>query len=664
VRRIAVVCAVLAASARAHAQLPVPPPTPGAPDPTASAPGDPPPPSGPAAPDPAATPGPGGPPGTAELPQPPPAAVPRQPSASAAAQIDRELADEQCRQRDPSCDWISTLSSLERASVVRAIAARGYVVEPSPWNKVIGAVRVYNEEVFAEGNRLLKFFNHFHVTTKETTIRAEAVVSAGETWDQERIEETGRRLRDPLWTSVVAVIPVRSATPGQVDALIVTRDIWSLRLNTQYTFQQGKLTNLTMSFSENNFLGRRNVLAAGVTMDQGSIAVGPLFIDKNFLGKRLDLRARIDDVVNRDDLFNRGRFHSEGTQSTITLSRPLWSLASKWAAGVSFTHRYAIDRQYLGTTLRTFTYTDPETSAVTMFERQYAMRRWGTNAYATRQWGGVLKHQLSLGHSYDHQRPRPLSTFTGDAAQRAAFVAGVLPRSEVTSVPFVEYALFTPRYRTLRNITTFDLAEDARIGPDLNVSLGFGLRILGSDAYFQRFSASAGWTVPWARDGFVRAAAGLGSRLEHGELIDNSASGSIRGATPALARTVRFMVQTSLATRWRDTQNRFYEIGSDTGLRGFAINEFIGQRRVSLQVEARTLPYPVWALRLGAVVFYDLGGAADSFSQLALHHDVGLGFRVLIPQTSAQLFKIDLAVPLDGDDPGAIRLLSGFGSEF
>jgi hypothetical protein len=657
VRRIAIVCVVLAGSIHAHAQVPAPSSDPGAPDPTVPPPPGPPPPSG----DPTA---PTQPPLTIVPPAPPPAAVPRQPRTSASGRIDRELAEEQCRQRDPSCDWIATLSSLERASVMRALTARGYELDPTPWNKVIGAVRVYNEEVFAEGNRLLKFFNYFHVTTKEATIRAEAVIAAGEVWDQIRVEETGRRLRDPLWTSVVAVIPVRSATPGQVDVLIVTRDIWSLRLNTQYTYQQGKLTDLTMSFAENNFLGRRHVVAAGLTMDQGSIAVGPLFIDKNFLGKHLDLRARVDAILNRDDLTGDGELHSEGTQSTITLSRPLWSLASKWAAGVSFTHRFAIDRQYRGTALRTFDYTEPASMMVTSFGREYTMRRWGTNAYVTRQWGGGLKQQLSLGHSYDHQRPRPLSDFAGDGSARAAFIAGVLPRSEVTSVPFVGYALFTPRYRTLRNITTFDLAEDARIGPDLDVSLGFGLRVLGSDEYFQRFSGLVGWTVPWARDGFVRVAAGLGSRLERGKLIDNSASGSIRAATPAISRTVRLMAQASLATRWRDTQNRFYAIGSDSGLRGFAINEFIGQRRFSLQVEARTLPYPVWALRLGAVAFYDLGGAADSLSQMVLYQDAGLGLRVLIPQTSAQLLKIDVAVPLDGASRGSPRVLAGFGSEF
>ncbi|MEO7735316.1 MAG: hypothetical protein ABIY55_30465, partial [Kofleriaceae bacterium] len=464
--------------------------------------------------------------------------------------------------------------------------------------------------------------------------------------------------------SVVAVIPVAARTPGQVDVLIITRDIWSLRLNTQYTFQQGKLTNLAMSLSENNFLGRRDVLAAALTMDQGSIAVGPLFIDKNLLGEHLDLRVRVDDILNRDALTKHSKLDSEGTQSTITLTRPLWSLASEWAGGVSFTHRFAIDRQYRGTGLRTFDDTDPVTMLVTPFDRQYAMRRWGTNAYVTRQWGDALKQQLSFGHSYDHQRPRPLASFSGDDAQRARFVAGVLPRSEVTSVPYVEYSFFTPRYRTLRNLTTFDLAEDARIGPDLDVSLGFGLKLIGSDENFQRFAGATGWTVPWSRDGFVRVAAALAGRYQLGEWIDNSFTGSLRGATPVIAHTFRFLAQTSLSTRWHNTQNQFYAIGSDSGLRGFSINEFIGQRVFNLQLEARTLPYPIWVLRLGAVAFYDLGGAADSLAQMTVHQDAGLGLRMLVPQTSAQLFKIDLAVPFDGASRGTIRFLAGFGSEF
>jgi len=446
--------------------------------------------------------------------------------------------------------------------------------------------------------------------------------------------------------------------------LIVTRDIWSLRLNTAYTYQQGKLTNLTISLSENNLLGRRDLFSAALTMDQGSIAVGPLFIDKNLLGEHLDFRVRVDDILTRDDLTKHSTLHSEGSDSTITLSRPLWALSSEWGAGATFTHRFAIDRQFLGTKLRTFDYVDPDTMAITAFDRQYEMRRWSTNAFVTRQWGDDVKQQLSFGHTVTSQRPRPLAEFDGNAAQRAAFIAGVLPRSEVTSVPYIEYALFQPRYRTLRNISTFDLAEDVRSGPDLDIVLGFGLKLLGSDQNFQRLSSAVGWTIPWTRDGYVRVSAGLGGRYQQGRFIDDTATGLVRVTAPPAWDAVRFLAQSSLSTRWNDTQNGFLAIGSDSGLRGFGINEFAGQRSFNAQLEARTLPYPVWVLWVGAVAFYDLGGAGDALKSLPLHQDAGLGLRILIPQISAQLWKFDFAVPFDGVNRGKVRFLAGFGSEF
>ncbi len=654
VRRIALVCVLLAGGARAGAQVPpVPPPAPV--PPVAS-----PPPVPPVA----------SPPPVPPVASPPP--VPPVASPPPAAPEDRAAAEERCAGRDPSCDWLATLSSLERASVARALIARGYEPDPAPWGKVIGAIRIYNEEVFAEPNELLQFFNYFHITTRESAVRAEAVVAPGQVWDQKRIDETARLIRDPLWASVVAVIPVKATAPGSVDVLIVTRDIWSLRFNTQWTYQQGKLTNLTTSLSENNFLGQRDLLSAALTMDQGVIAVGPLFIDKNLLGEHFNLQARVDDILTRDDLTKHSRLHSEGSDSTISLTRPLWNLASEWAAGAQFTHRFAISRQFSGTQLRQFMYVDPVTMQATKFPIEYEQRQWSFSTFVTRQWGDEVKQQLSIGHGVTSVRPTLLDDFAGDAMQRAAFIAGVLPRSELTSVPFLEYSFFTPRYRTLRNASTFDLAEDLRTGPALDIQIGFGLKLLGSDHNFQRLSSSVGWTFPWAREGFVGVAAGLGGRYQADVIspkrdsgfIDDTVTVSARGATPPISGVFRLLAQSSLSMRLHDAQNLNYAIGSDSGLRGYNINEFIGKRYFNLQVEARTLPYPIWVLRVGGVVFYDLGGAAEVLPALALHQDAGLGLRILIPQLSAQLLKFDLAVPFEGKNRGALRFLAGFGSEF
>jgi hypothetical protein len=606
--------------------------------------------------------------------------------AHADSRADRALAERKCAARDPSCDWLATLSSLERLSVTRAIAARGYTVEPSPWGKVIGAVHVYNEDVFAEKTPVLRFFNNFHVTTKESAIASELVIGAGEVWDQARIEETSRRLRDPLWTSVVVVIPVASAEPGKVDMLVVTRDIWSLRLNTQYTIQQGSLTNLSIALSENNFLGTRSVFALGFTMNQGEIATGPIFIDKNLLGLKLDFRARVDAVFNRDDLFNRGELTREGSQSSLSLSRPLWSLASKWGAGISFNHRYAIDRRFFSLDLlpvdcstgeclfpvdannniRSLIDLARDTPEATILGVQYEMRRWNATANAVRQWGSKIKHQVTIGHSIADTKPRPLASFPGNAAERDAFIRDVLPRSEFTSTPFISYGLFVPKFKTLRNVETYELAEDTRLGADLDVSYAVGLEALGSDNNFQSASWSLGWAFPWCRDGAVRPAVGMSGRRQGGEFIDNTASGTVRAISPTY-KWARLVALASVATRWNDTQNRDLTLGGDPNLRGYVIGEFRGQRLALAQVELRSVPRPIWVLRVGGVLFYDVGGAADTFDELRLHQDVGFGIRMLIPQTARDLFRFDLAFPLDTTNQtraGRPRFIAGFQSAF
>jgi len=91
--------------------------------------------------------------------------------------------------------------------------------------------------------------------------------------------------------------------------------------------------------------------------------------------------------------------------------------------------------------------------------------------------------------------------------------------------------------------------------------------------------------------------------------------------------------------------------------------ELLGDWRVK-KVEARTVPFAVWVMRVGAVAFYELGGAANDLAHLPLHQDVGFGFRSLVPQTSRELFRFDFAFPLDGRQAGALRFLAGFESAF
>ena len=663
VRVIPFACVLLASVRIAFAQAPDPSaPLEPTPDPVA----------------PATTPEPSPPPTPPVVPTPPP---PRKLTAAekrAEEKAARARAEAACSSRSPECDWIATLSGLERLSMRRAIEARGFVVEPSPWDKVIGKIHIYNEDVFAEKNRWLQFLNHFHYTTREKTIRVDLVAEEGDRYTQEIVEETARHLRDPLFSSVIAIIPVKSREDGKVDLLVVTRDIWSLRLNTQYTFQQGTLTNLATSLSENNFFGSRTVLAAALTMDQGAILAGPLFIDKNLVGQHLELRARVNTIVNRDRFFD-GDWDTEGSSSEIRVSKVLWRLSSEWGGSATFSHRYAIERSFLGLDLRPVYCPDDPTATRCQFISRtqaemlpagdvlpltYRQKKWSVTAAATRQWGTRLKHQVSFGHVIDVVRPTLLDDFAGTAGQQQLFTDTVLPKSEVDSAPYVSYSFFEPRYKTRRNVQTYDLAEDLRVGMDAEVSFGAGFKLLGSDDNFQRGGAGAGYTLPWGKDGSARGAFSYSFRFQDEEFRDNAFAVSSRIVSPSFRGYARLVAELSVATRWNERVPRFFSIGSDNGLRGFDINEFFGKRIASTQIELRSSPVPLWVLRIGGVLFYDAGGAADTFKDLSIHHDVGIGLRSLLPQTSRELFRFDLAFPLDGPNQFVPRFIAGFQSEF
>ena len=591
---------------------------------------------------------------TAPLPPPRWDDVPATTTAPAPA-VDLRRLRKACETRREPCDWMALLGTLERAAVERSLAENRLEVEPSPWGKKLRRIVAANHDVFGPKDGFLQWFNVFHFTTKSEAVEREVLLRPGDGWDQDLVDETARKLRDPLFSSVVALVPVRSPEPGTVDILVVTRDIWSLRFNSNYELQDGRLTYLTLSLSENNLFGRRKLLAAVFEMDQGAYSFGPLYIDKNLLGRHYNLHLR------GGALFNRESSEYEGSASTVTFARPLWSLNSEWGYGVEWSHRYAIDRAFRREGIRL--YDAPSTEAVEMIPYQYRQRRWAVDSHIVRGFGERVEQRIRLGHEVQTQRPETFGLGAIPDEVRDEFAHDVLPRSERTSMVYVGYELFTPRYRAVRNIVTFDLAEDLRFGPELTTKFGTGLKAVGSEETFGKVYGLGGWSLPLGDDGVVHAAAEIEMRLQDGDLIDNKASGVVRVVTPTLA-IGRVVTEIGATTLWNDQQNRFVTLGGDNGLRGFPINEFEGQRRVNGQVEFRSLPVRVLIARLGLVAFYDAGGAHELFRDMPLNHNLGIGLRSLIPQLSPELFRVDCAFALNGEERFKPRIIAGYRQAF
>ena len=380
------------------------------------------------------------------------------------------------------------------------------------------------------------------------------------------------------------------------------------------------------------------------SMDQGSYSLGPLYLDRNIAGTRLTLSA------SAAAIFERAGGEAEGSKSTMKLTYPLWSLSRKWGAAFQFGHKHAVTRIFRGTMLRT--YDAPETPEQDDIPHEYRENNLSIETSLTRSFGSQILQRLTIGHDFDITRSRVRDTFQASEIVRAAFVRDVLPRSERASAAFLRYRMFTPRYTAYRDIKTYDLSEDIQLGPDVTITVAPVLELLGSDTNHLRINASASHTTDIHADGYLRLFASATGRLQKGDWIDNRVESSVRLVTPKIAGTVRFASFLGISAYIDETQNRFFTLGGDTGLRGYNIGEFLGQVLVRGNAEVRSSPVSYGFLRFGGVAFWDVGHAADKFGDLHLHHDIGIGLRTLVPQSGPVIYRFDWAFPLQGNNRG------------
>ena len=182
------------------------------------------------------------------------------------------------------------------------MAGFGKAVESAPRRKAVGQIIVINQDVFS---RATGGFSSSTFSPHDPGQRAAARAAgeAGDPYDEAVVQESIRNLQAPPSVSVAGRAVRRRSLqrggdpaaglprPGEVDLLVVTRDVWSLRFNTNFEIQQQSLVLLETSLSENNLFGWRKYLSLEFSMDQGAMAVGPTYLDPNIKGTRLTLYA-------------------------------------------------------------------------------------------------------------------------------------------------------------------------------------------------------------------------------------------------------------------------------------------------------------------------------------------------------------------------------------
>lgn len=575
----------------------------------------------------------------------------------------------------PSDTPTRPLGKLEQESVDDALAGLGLKVDPTPETKTIGTIYVVNQEVFSRRDWWFQFFNIFHRTTRAGILQRELLFKTGQPYDQSLIEESVRNLQTPQQltlatrttfsppelSSVVVIIPVQSSQPGMVDVLAVTRDVWSLRFNTNFEFQQGTLSRLDTSLSENNLFGWRKYLAMGLSLDLGKYAIGPTYFDPNIMGTRLQL------MVTAVGYYARDSHDYEGNGETVSFRYPLYSLASRWGAGLELAHQDGVARGFQGTGLANVPLRGM--SGVTVpyiYHRYYNI----ADASVTRSFGHAVIQRLAFGYRYDNRSYGLYDGFdygTLTPVQLQAFLDQNAPATELRSEPFVRYEMFTATYAVYRNLETFDLRENFRLGPSVALRVAYGSPELGADRRAFPFSGTASWAIGPAGS-YARLSLTAATRLFDGQAIDQTYQGTAYAASPMLWRTVRLVLSGEVDATRKDTQGLVFFLGGDTGMRGYVIGEFRGSNMYVAHAELRTAPVAIFSQRFGLVLFCDVGDAANTFTAMTFHSDVGTGLRWLIPQLNSTVLRIDWAVPLQNGPvtsagfPG--RISAGFQQVF
>ena len=420
------------------------------------------------------------------------------------------------------------LGTLEREAVDDALSARGLQIDLQPEGKTVGTIHVVNHEVFSARDGYLRLANLIHRTTREQIIRREVLVAPGARYDEILVEETVRNLRDADFSSLVAILPVNATEPGKVDLLVVTRDVWSLRFNTDFDYQENVLVFLTTSLSENNLFGWRKKASLGFNLFRGSYSYGPSYQDSNVAGTRLTFSASYVRIHDRET------DRQEGSSVGARVDYPLYSLASRWGAGLSAGNSEGVARRYDRRGLRVVDL--PGTPETEMLPYIYRVRSSSVGASVVRSFGQQVIQRVSAGYSFSVVRPDFHESFpTDDPTVREAFAAEVFPRSERLSSVFTGYSLFTPRYRVYRDFETYDLREDVQLGPGLSLSVSHSPRWLGSENEYVGLGASVGWSFDrW--DGYQRLSTSWGGRIRAGRLVDESRSASGAFVTPIAGR--------------------------------------------------------------------------------------------------------------------------------
>jgi len=542
----------------------------------------------------------------------------------------------------------SEYSAYEKETIARGLDATHAKLDPAPQGKIIEGIETLRLDVLEDrdpiperviGIPTRRLLNSLHATTRDSIVRREMLLREGDAYDQITIDETARNMRGrmPLQASIVLIVPAQGSTPYKVKLLVITKDVWSLRLSYDLAVTQGGLEKLLIVPQETNLFGLQHTASTNFLLQPEAYTLG--------IGYKVPRFGTtwVGGSIGASLTMNRRDGAPEGSAMSVSVGQGLYSTRTEWAWSASAGYATGTVRRYVNAAVGLFNSTTTPNLADNI-PTQYKSATKSASVGVTRSFGWGLKNNFGLTMNASQARCRTFGLPDVPQVARDDFEDRFLPRCENRVYPALTWATFSNDYLRTLDINTLALQEDYRVGHDIGASVYPVFKALGSTRDLIGVSAHAGYSIPIA-DGLAGASVSTFAENGDGQIMDASVSGSFGAVTPRLGFG-RLVMNTSFINRYRNYLRGRTILGGDDRLRGYPSNFFFGKDAIFYNLEFRTAPVQVLKVALGAVAFFDAGDAAQGFDMLHAKQSVGFGLRTLLPQLNRVVARFDLAFPL------------------
>jgi hypothetical protein len=541
-------------------------------------------------------------------------------------------------------------SKYEQETIDEVVRDRKVKLDAAPEGKLVEGIDIVRLEVIEQRDPVPNFVNVFHATSKDYVIRRQILQDSGAPWEQSLVDETARNLRSNAQLSVVICVPVQGSSPDRVRLLVITKDVWSLRLNEEFLAGGYGVQEYSLEATEENLAGTQQVVLGRFIYLPQSYTLGVDFFSPRVEGRWISLGADANIIINK----NSG--NTEGTYGTVGASRPLYSTSTAWSGALTTNWENDVPRRYLNAQVEPFyggpTLQKNQTPAsADLIPYEYRRRVLVNTAAITRSYGKDHKTDVSFGAEMNVHQYQDEDNLSGkDPAAVAQFNNVVLPVSDTRVGPFLQIRHYENRFANLLDVDTLALQENYRLGFDLWARLYPVLRGLGSSRDFIGTFAAAQYSAQLG-DGMVRASVELlnefqtGQNAEDNRISDASIDGTMRVLTPSFG-IGRLVWDSSAYNRYRNYSNLTTFLGSDTRLRGYPTSFFSGKDFVVSNLEFRSRSIEILSCQIGGALFYDIGDAFNGYDHLRPYDAAGFGLRALFPQLDRVVLRIDVGFPL------------------